>query len=182
MKTVTALIALAAAACSTADSTSSPPNDAAAPPSGDAPGGCFVSLGFSPTQPVAGPAASITVRSHVVGAPGVLEYHWHVGFNGVTVNFTPQADSTEIAFLAPEPGVYQVDLEVTGSPTFCSSGSITINVRASGAQTERLRLHVVSPKSYSSFTRIAPSGNGASRFAYGSIASGFASTCTLWRS
>jgi hypothetical protein len=143
---VTAVIALAAAACSADLSPVGVIPDAPGPPPSDAPQGCFVSLGFFPAQPVAGPAISINVRSYVVDAPGVLEYHWHVGFNGVNVNFTPQADNTQIAFLAPDPGVYQVDLEVTGSPKFCSSASITINVRASGAQTERFRLHVVAPK------------------------------------
>lgn len=143
-----AMIAVAAAGCGMGfggDGSPGVPSDASEPPpNGDAPTGCFVSLSFFPAQPVAGLGNSISVRSHVSDAPGVLEYHWHVGFNGININFTPDGDNTRIAFLAPEPGVYQVDLEVTGSPKFCSSASVPINVRAPGAQSQRLRLHVVS--------------------------------------
>lgn len=143
-----ALAATSVGACSMGGSDAGPPGvgDAGEPPPGDAAEGCSVNLQFFPGEPVAGPSALINVQSYVVDAPGVLEYHWHVGFNGLDVNFTEMAGDTQITFRAPDPGIYKVDLEVTGSPMFCPGASTTVNVRAAGAQTEQLRIHVVPPQ------------------------------------
>ncbi|HSR97818.1 MAG TPA: hypothetical protein VLM79_12245 [Kofleriaceae bacterium] len=165
---IAAVAAFAASACSkgSSDPSAVPPGggaDGGAGEPGDAPEGCSVNLQFFPGEPVSGPSATLNVQSFVVNAPGVLEYHWHVGFNGLDVNFTPSADSTQITFRAPDPGIYKVDLDVTGSPRFCAGASTTINVRASGAKTEQLRAHVVSSQASGAppFDRVFEIAGGA---------------------
>lgn len=164
---IAGLAAIAASACGmSSDPSAAPPGgtpDAGPPEPGDAPEGCSVNLQFFPGEPVSGPSATINVQSYVVDAPGVLEYHWHVGFNGLDVNVTRSSDNTQITFRAPDPGIYKVDLDVTGSPRFCPGASTTINVRASGANTEQLRAHVVSAQSSGAppFDRVFEIAGGA---------------------
>lgn len=148
MKPAPFALALALAGCTGGLGTDlAPPSDGGVdlPPGPDGNDGCFVTLMFFPAQPVAGPSASITVQSHAVNAPGTIEYHWHVEFNGVELTPTFQNGDTQITFPTRDPGVYQVSLAVTGSPKFCPSASVPINVGAVGARTQRVRLHIVAP-------------------------------------
>ena len=54
-------------------------------------------------------------------------------------------------------------IDVSGSPRFCPGASTTINVRASGARTEQLRAHVVSPQASGAppFDRVFEIAGGA---------------------
>jgi hypothetical protein len=150
MKPAALLLALVFTGCTMgADGSLSPPDLPDAPqgvdPGPDAPGGCQVSLEYAPAFPVAGPSTMITVVSTVLNAPGTLTYNWHVRFKNVAITFSRENDHKQIVFNAAEPGIYSVDLEVTGSSTFCSPITVMINVGASGARNRLVRLHVVAP-------------------------------------
>jgi hypothetical protein len=117
------------------------------PAAGDGGALCGVSLAFDPAGPIAGPTTTIRVSAIVTEAPGVLDYHWRVQLDGVALDLMfAQADHSQIEFRAPAPGTYEVDLDVTGSPTYCASGHVPINVRAPGARSEQVRLRVVPPQ------------------------------------
>jgi len=113
---------------------------------GDAGGGdsCRAALSFDPPIPIAGPATTLRVASQVTDVPGVLEYHWQAWLDGAPIGFTPaQADGSQIVILASAPGVYRVDLDITGAAVPCSTVTASINVGAPGAHSAVMRLRVV---------------------------------------
>ncbi|HEX2690075.1 MAG TPA: carboxypeptidase-like regulatory domain-containing protein, partial [Kofleriaceae bacterium] len=117
---------------------------------GDDGGGapCHVSLVFDPETPVAGPTTTIRVSAVTTSVPGVLDYRWRVEFAGTTVGVTfAQEDHSQVDFVAPDPGIYAVHLDITGVPGACTSSDVSINVRAPGAQSALFRLRVVPPQS-----------------------------------
>jgi hypothetical protein len=144
-----ALLALVFTGCAAdLDGVSDPPHGADGPtvePGADAPGGCQVSLEYSPAFPIAGPSSTITVVATVLNAPGTLDYDWHVHFKNVAITPSETSDHKQISFTALEPGPYNVDLAVTGSSTFCPSTSAIVNVGVTGARNRFVRLHIVAP-------------------------------------
>jgi hypothetical protein len=108
---------------------------------------CGLSLGFDPAVPIAGPTTTIRVSAVVHGAPGVLGYDWRVGLAGAAVELTfAQDDHSAIEFRAATPGTYEVNLDVSGSSSYCSSAHLPINVLAPGAYSHFVRLRVVPPQ------------------------------------
>jgi Carboxypeptidase regulatory-like domain len=134
-----ALVALAVTGCAGTIS-----GDAGGDDGTDQP--CHLNLVFDPQNVVAGPTTMIRVSAVTVDVLGVLAYSWRVTFGGTPVNVTSaQDDGSQIEFLAPDPGTYDVNLNIAGTPGFCTAASTSINVRARGAQNGMLRLRVVPP-------------------------------------
>lgn len=146
MKVLAIALALAVAGCGLS-------NLDAAGPDGPGPGsgtgnlpGCVQSLGYTPTDPVAGPSKALHVSAQLNVPPVGLHYGWEVQFNGAVVGPTPP-DSPAIEVPTPMPGVYVVSLDVPGLPLACSHVSVPISVAAPGAQIETVRLRIVPPRS-----------------------------------
>ena len=111
---------------------------------GDAmPPGCVVS--YNPIDPVASPILPIRAYTTVVNSQGVLTFHWSVTYGSNAVAFTEQAsDGSQIGFIAPDPGIYNVTVVIDG-PSTCPFASATINVGAPGANADVFRLRTVPP-------------------------------------
>jgi hypothetical protein len=115
-------------------------------PSADGGNSCGVTLTFNPSAPIADPISTIRVSSSVYNAPGVLAYTWTLQRGGNDVPFTYQAaDHSQIDFVAPVAGVYDVGLAVDGFG--CASTLVHLDVQAPGAQLSTYRLHVTPPAS-----------------------------------
>lgn len=103
--------------------------------------GCAIA--YDPTDPVASPILPIRVYTTILDPQGVVTYSWAVSFGGTAVAYTAQAaDLSQISFIAPDPGIYKVDVIVNGSPA-CTNGSTNINVGAPGANADVFRLRTV---------------------------------------
>lgn len=138
------LIIGCAGGCAGGLDTASPPGVGVGGSGGDGDGEqCSVSLLSAPATATAGPTTTIRVSSHVFNAPGVLDYQWTARFNGSAADATPvPGDDSQIDLRVPNPGVYDVSLDVTGAPTPCPTVALPINVRAPGARSELLRLRI----------------------------------------
>ncbi len=114
--------------------------------SGDGPVTCDVSLGFTPSMPIAGPAGEVTVTATVLGTVGVLTYSWSVSSAAGTVTFDPAAaNDSAIRFTALDPGIYTVTLDVDAPSDQCPQASERITVFDPSGTTLDVRLHVTPP-------------------------------------
>jgi hypothetical protein len=105
---------------------------------------CGTAISFDPTEPEANALAPIRAAVNVVGAPGVFTYTWDVTFNGNAVPFTMEAsDNSQIGFLAPNPGPYQVTVSISGPVAGCNYADGFINVLQPGANSTFYRLRTV---------------------------------------
>ena len=130
----------------------------------DAPPSCSAFVSFEPMSPVASPATVVRANATVTGAAGVVDYTWTVTFGVAAVATSPaQADGSAITFPAPQPGVYDVRLEV-GGVLGCPTVHAPLNVLAPGANQALYRLRVTPPASTSvpPFENIVPISGGAS--------------------
>jgi hypothetical protein len=116
----------------------------ATPPPGEL---CTVSLLAAPTTATAGPTTTVRVSAHVFNGPGTLSYRWTARFDGRAAVTLPVAgdDDSQVNLPVPDPGVYDVTVEVIGAPTTCMTGQLPINVRAPGAHSALVRLRVTPP-------------------------------------
>lgn len=123
------------------------------PPGGGGPGhppppppSCAVRLVGPTTPSIASPVARIDVRADIGQTPGTLAYAWSVEQDGRPVAFTAQtADGSEIAFSVPDPGVYDVRLDVGGSVVRCPTSTLSLNVGVANADSAAYRIRVVPP-------------------------------------
>jgi hypothetical protein len=104
---------------------------------------CQVSLGYVPTEPVAAPGTGVEVNATTLHATGPLTYTWQVVFEGHPVRFSTGPGRSIIDFVAENPGVYEVSVDIAGAD--CSRASTMINVRAPGASSQTMRLRVLAP-------------------------------------
>ncbi len=110
----------------------------------DAPPGCFISVSYNPAMPIADPVLPIHATAIVNGASGVFPYNWSVFLSGNPVAFTyaQPADRSQIDFLAPTMGSYEVRLDIGGAGG-CAPYDDFLNVAAPGANIADYRLRVV---------------------------------------
>lgn len=140
-----AILALVLAGCSSRDSSgvagladAGPGNDP--PPSGT--GTCGIGLDSDPPGPVAGPTTMITVTARPGDLPAPV-YTWNVTFKGAVVTPTPtRPDKSQIAFLAPDAGVYSVGVTVEGPASPCRTGQLPVNVGVVGGVVSAIRLRI----------------------------------------
>jgi len=142
----TAILALVLAGCSSHDFSNSPADAPASEPpaNGDgAPGLCGVGLESTPADALAGPTTMITVTAK----PGELVapvFTWSVTFNGALVSTaSTRSDGSQIAFLAPDAGVYSVRVTVGGPASPCRTGQLPVNVGVSNGIPSAVRLRIV---------------------------------------
>lgn len=103
--------------------------------------GCV--LAYDPADPSASPILPIRVYTTILNPQGVVTFNWTVTFGGTQVAYTQQAaDLSQISFVAPDPGIYKVEVVVGGTPS-CSYGTTNINVGAPGANADVFRLRTV---------------------------------------
>ena len=111
-------------------------------PSGD---DCTLTLSSTPMTPVAGPTTEIRINSVATNDPGTHTYTWHVSKNGVDVAFAyAQTDRSAITFIAPDPGTYDIDADLSPSLAGACSAHAIVNV-VMDATFEKMRLHIVPP-------------------------------------
>jgi hypothetical protein len=102
-------------------------------------GRCEVAVQFEPLDAVA--PTSIVARATVDGVQGVLTYSWLVSSSAGTIATTPRTpDNRDVEFIAAEPGVYQVELNVTGGSRTCPTWRGDKNVRDPGSTSGAVRL------------------------------------------
>jgi hypothetical protein len=121
------------------------PGDGAGSGSGPGASPCSLSVTVDPVAPIAGPSTTIYVSDHTFQAPGVLTHVWRVQFDGTDVATTAGGDDSQISFAAPNPGVYDVTLDVTGQGA-CPTLVRSINVGAPGALAQVFRMRVLPPR------------------------------------
>jgi hypothetical protein len=82
----------------------------------------------------------------VTAKPGDLPapvFTWNVTFKGALVATAPvRSDGSQIAFLAPDPGVYSVSVTVDGPASPCRTGQLPVNVGAVGGIVSAIRLRI----------------------------------------
>lgn len=151
------VLALGAAGCGLGAS-----RDAAGPAGGSGSNAppCVVSIGASPTNPVAGSGTKLHLAANASPASPDLHYAWRVVFDGAVLAAPP--DSAEIDVATPAPGIYAVSVSVSGAS--CTPGAMSINVAAPGALTQTLRLRIVPPRSVAApaMEKLIPIKGGAS--------------------
>ena len=102
-------------------------------------GQCEVTVQFEPLDAVA--PSSIIARATVDGVQGVLTYTWLVSSSTGTVATTPRTpDGRDVEFIAADPGVYAVELNVTGGSQGCPTWRGDKNVRDPGSSSGAVRL------------------------------------------
>ena len=102
-------------------------------------GRCEVAVQFEPLDAVA--PTSIVARATVDGVQGVLTYSWLVSSSAGAIATTPRTpDNRDVEFIAAEPGVYQVELNVTGGSRTCPTWRGDKNVRDPGSTSGAVRL------------------------------------------
>jgi len=113
---------------------------------GAEPGTCSVALAFTPAMPVATPGAKVRVNALVSGVGGVLDYAWTVHRGGAAVDFEEAlANGSAIEFLAEDPDVYDVTLDVWAPTGSCPRAREEIAVLDPNGNLLEVRLHVVPP-------------------------------------
>lgn len=130
------------------------------------PGECRTALEIVPFQATAGEA--VRVRALLIDALGVQNYDWTVTTSGDRVAYAAaQPDNSEIMFVAAVPGVYDVQLAVTG-PAGCPGAHAPMNVIATNANELNVELRITPPASakltpYELFARVY----GGADYTYG---------------
>jgi len=142
MKSLAALGLLACAACAgSADGVITP--DAGG--NSDS-GTCGNVISFDPFQPEANPISPVRARVNVIGTPGVTTFTWSVRHDNATVPHTNESSSgDEIGFIADDPGIYYVDVTITGASTACPYASEVLTVLDPNANTDFYRVRTVPP-------------------------------------
>lgn len=106
---------------------------------------CYVQLFWDPMPAIASPNIKLRVDAIVDAPGGIFGYNWSVSRDGNTVPFEEALPNfAAIQFPIPEPGVYQVFVNVDAGVA-CTSGSAPINVEAPGANVQEMRLRVRPP-------------------------------------
>jgi hypothetical protein len=107
---------------------------------------CVIGLEVAPGNPVAGPTTIVHVTASPSNRPGVPSYDWSVGFNGTAVPFNQLDTGSEIEFEAPDPGVYDVGVDLgADAGELCRAALRPVNVAAPNARTDTVRLRVLPP-------------------------------------
>ena len=116
-----------------------------APASNDG-GQCDVSIAYTPSMPVAGPASEVRLSSAITSSSGTHSYSWTVVKGGILVPTTDaQANGSEVTFIADAAGPYSVTLDVVATlGGSCPQAHATVNVLMD-ATFENMRLHIVPP-------------------------------------
>jgi hypothetical protein len=138
---------LAAAGCAARGADAAKDGGVSDAPSPTDSNGVECTLGITFDRTTADPIVPIRAMASVSNAPGVLTYTWTVtqqGGSPVTFEVV-QPDGSAIAFLAPTPMVYSVELAITGAAVPCVPLEVPLNVTAPGANAADYRLHVVPP-------------------------------------
>jgi hypothetical protein len=90
---------------------------------------CDPTISFSPAAPVAGTMSEVRAEAYVdPDVHGVRSYTWTVFRDGLSVPFEDaRLDSSEIKFIAAQPGLYRVDLslDVPGYTCRNTTGTVT---------------------------------------------------------
>jgi hypothetical protein len=109
----------------------------------DAGTSCTLTLSFDPPQPVASSIAPIRAEATLIGAPGVPTYTWSVEHNGAVAYTFEAADQSQIGFIAPVAGTYQVTVDVSGVDSACSHQQVGLNVGDPNGVNDVFRLRTV---------------------------------------
>lgn len=134
-----AVVAAAGAASACAAELGNPSGPDAGGSGGDAGQTCFVSVGFEPANPVAGPGLTARANGTVSGSGSFQTYAWRVVRDGVDIPTTPvSADGRDVTFPIEDAGPYDVVLDVP--ETTCVPFVGTLNVGVAGANTTPWRL------------------------------------------
>lgn len=139
MKTHASLIALALAAglLSASGCALSGASD-----SGDS---CRLTVSYTPDLLMSSPTEPIRAAARLENYAGVASYSWEIRHNDAAVAFTPATpDASQIDFLAPTEGIYQVRLTVQAG-SGCPGYSQDVNVLQPGTSLRSFRLRVVPP-------------------------------------
>jgi hypothetical protein len=116
--------------------------DAPAPGDGAS---CGTVIVFTPSDPVADPAAPIRAQAQVFDSAGITDYQWFVMYNGGDVAWTYEAqDHSQIDFVAANPGTYYVRVVITG-PTQCPEADAALPVSSGTGQFVDYRMRVYPP-------------------------------------
>jgi len=108
----------------------------------DGPPDCTVGIAFSPASPIAGPQSEVRAIAYTSSVPGVRTYAWTVARGGASVPFDDaRTDRSEIVFIADQPGVYDVTLDVAIPGYACSTAFESVTARASDSG-RLVRLHI----------------------------------------
>ncbi|HET9620715.1 MAG TPA: carboxypeptidase-like regulatory domain-containing protein, partial [Kofleriaceae bacterium] len=141
------MLLLALAACGAGDQGDAPlgpGGDGAGPPTGAGGQTCAVQVVLPrDPEPVASATTPVMVRAVVSEAPGTLHFQWQVRRDGTTIATTVQtSDGSQVSFLAPIAGVYDVRLDVLGALTGCPTVIQAVNVDAPDAVSAPYRIRV----------------------------------------